>query len=53
MPLLFAMVLEPLLCKIRAKGDIKGLRVGNMEHKLSAYADDVLFHLADPSDFAA
>lgn len=47
-PLLFALTLEPLLRKIQANPDIKGLTVGNMEHKLSAYADDVLFHLPEP-----
>lgn len=47
-PLLFALVVEPLLCTLRASKDIKGLQVGNMEHKLSTYADDVLFHLSDP-----
>lgn len=47
-PLLFALVLEPLLRSVRSNQNIKGLKVGNMEHKLSAYADDILFHLSDP-----
>lgn len=46
--LLFALTLEPLLRKIRANPGIKGLMVANMEHKLSAYADNVLFHLTEP-----
>lgn len=46
-PLLFTLVLEPLLRTVRANADIKGLKVGNAEHKLSTYAD-VLFHLSEP-----
>lgn len=46
-PILFALVLEPLRT-VRANVDIKGLTVGPTEHKLSAYADYVLFHLMDP-----
>lgn len=34
-PLLFALVLEPLLGMVRASKDIKGLPVGNTDHKLS------------------
>lgn len=44
-PLLFTLVFEPLLRTVQASLDIKDLKVGNTEHKLSAYADDVLFHL--------
>lgn len=47
-PLLFALALEPLLRTIRANSDIRGVTVGSTEHKLSAYADDVLFHLTQP-----
>lgn len=47
-PLLFALALEPLLRRVRANADITGLTVGAVEHKLSAYADDVLFHLTNP-----
>lgn len=44
-PLLFAMVLEPLLRKIQANKNIRGVTVGSLEHKHSAYTDDVLFHV--------
>lgn len=37
-PLLFALVLEPFLHTVR----------GNVEHKLSAYVDDLLFYLSNP-----
>lgn len=42
--LLFALVLEPLPWKIRAIPNIRGIPVGYSEHKLSAYADNVLYH---------
>lgn len=45
---IFALTLEPLLNMIRLKPNIKGLSVGTMEQKLSAYADDILFYVADP-----
>lgn len=47
-PLIFALTLEPLLNKIRLNKDIKGFTVGPTEHKLSAYADDVLFYVSEP-----
>lgn len=48
-PLLSALVLEPLLRKIQANQNIRGATVGSSEHKLSAYMDDVLFHVVDPT----
>lgn len=47
-PLLFAMILESFLRTVQASPDIKRLTLGTTEHKLSAYADYVLFHLTDP-----
>lgn len=47
-PLLFALALELLLCTVRENPDISGLTVGSTEHKLSAYADDILFYLTHP-----
>lgn len=47
-PLLFALILEPLFWNVRTNPDIKGITVRTTKHKLSAYADDVLFHLIDP-----
>lgn len=35
-PLLFVLALEPLLAKIRGDVDIRGIRVGEAEHKIAA-----------------
>lgn len=48
-PLLFALSLEPFLCKIRMNPDIQGLKTGDTQYKVSAYADDLLFSLTNPS----
>lgn len=48
LPLLFALILEPFLRTVRASPDIKGITIATTEHKLSAYTDDVLFHLTGP-----
>lgn len=48
-PLLFARSLETFLCKIRLNPDIQGLPVGDTQCKISAYADDVLFSLTNPT----
>uniref|UniRef100_A0A8C5MA17 Reverse transcriptase domain-containing protein n=1 Tax=Leptobrachium leishanense TaxID=445787 RepID=A0A8C5MA17_9ANUR len=47
-PLLFAISLEPLLVAIRLNADITGIRGHSSEHKVSAYADDLLFLVTDP-----
>lgn len=47
-PLIFILTLEPLLCKIRANQHIKGFRKISGAHKVTAFADDLIFFLADP-----
>lgn len=47
-PLLFALSLEPFLCMIRSNPDISVIIIGNEQHKISAYADDLLFSLTNP-----
>lgn len=42
-PLLFALTLEPFLCTVRSNPDIQGLCIGRSQHKVSAYAYDMLF----------
>ena len=39
---LFIIALEYLLDRIRANQNIKGIKIGGIEIKLSTYADDVL-----------
>lgn len=40
--------MESFLRVVWANPNIKGVTVGTMEHKFSAHADDILFHLTDP-----
>uniref|UniRef100_A0A8C5WGU9 Reverse transcriptase domain-containing protein n=1 Tax=Leptobrachium leishanense TaxID=445787 RepID=A0A8C5WGU9_9ANUR len=47
-PLLFALTLEPFLESIRMNASIPGLRGRKHTHKVSAYADDLLFYVTDP-----
>lgn len=47
-PLLFALSLEPFLFNIRLNPDITGVTIGNSQHKVTAYADDMLFSLRNP-----
>ncbi|KAM8966964.1 LOW QUALITY PROTEIN: megakaryocyte-associated tyrosine-protein kinase-like [Pelodytes ibericus] len=48
-PLLFAITLEPFLQAIRDDPRIKGFCTHNSEHKVSAYADDLLFTITEPT----
>lgn len=48
-PLLFPpLTLEPFLGRVRWNDDIKGLQIGNSDHKVSTYVDDLLFFLTNP-----
>uniref|UniRef100_A0A8C5PNC3 Reverse transcriptase domain-containing protein n=1 Tax=Leptobrachium leishanense TaxID=445787 RepID=A0A8C5PNC3_9ANUR len=48
-PALFALILEPLLQAIRQSDGVRGLRVGDQTYTVSAYADDILLSLTDPT----
>ena len=47
-PLLFVLSLEPLLTSIRKNREINGIKVGEQEHKIAAYADDIMLFIANP-----
>lgn len=47
-PLLFNIVLEPLVIAIRANAAIRGVEGGGKEHKLLLYADNILKLIKDP-----
>lgn len=48
-PLLFVLSLEPLLATIRANKEIKGIEVSGQEHKASAFADDIMLCVFNPT----
>uniref|UniRef100_A0A8C5LZP1 Reverse transcriptase domain-containing protein n=1 Tax=Leptobrachium leishanense TaxID=445787 RepID=A0A8C5LZP1_9ANUR len=47
-PLLFAISLEPLLESIRLNAGITGIQGHSSEHKVAAYADDLMFFVTNP-----
>lgn len=47
-PLLFALAVEPLAESIRSNLNIKGIKIGDHEQKLSLYADDIIIYIAEP-----
>lgn len=47
-PLLYVLSLEPLLDTIENSADIGGVKIRGEEHKVVAYADDVLFFISNP-----
>lgn len=47
-PLLFAIAIEPLAIAIRHHPQIPPLSIGQVDHIIPLYADDVLLYLSDP-----
>ena len=45
-PYLFLLAIEPLAMKIKSEPNIRGIKIGDTEHKLGQYADD-MFMLQD------
>lgn len=40
-PIIFSLAIEPLAATIRSKNSIKGITIGNREHKIDLFADDI------------
>ena len=49
-PLLFNIVLEVLAAAIREEKEIKGIRIGKEEAKLSLFADDMILYIENSKD---
>ena len=49
-PLLFNIVLEVLATAIRAEKEIKGIKIGKEEVKLSLFEDDMILYIENPKD---
>lgn len=52
-PLLFDIAIEPLAQAIRQNTLMSGIFVGEREHKITLYADDILIHLSHPPNFCS
>jgi hypothetical protein len=49
-PYIFNIVLEVLARAIRQQKEIKGIRIGNEEVKISLFADDMIVYISDPKN---
>ncbi|KAM4012270.1 LOW QUALITY PROTEIN: uncharacterized protein ACNLHF_005100 [Anomaloglossus baeobatrachus] len=47
-PLLFVMVMEPLICSIQQNQGIEGINLQGIHHKSAAFADDLLVVMSRP-----
>ena len=50
LPLLFNIVLAVLAMAIREEKEIRGIRIGKEEVKLSLFIDDMMLYIEDPED---
>ena len=49
-PLLFALTLEPLAEVIRTHQGLSGVKLGDIEYRISLYADDILLFITNPEN---
>ena len=49
-PVLFNIVLEVLATAIGTEKEIKGIKIGKEEVKLSLFADDIILYIENPKD---
>ena len=49
-PLLFALALEPLAEVIRTHQGLSGVKLGDIEYRISLYADDILLFITNPEN---
>lgn len=47
-PLIYILTLEPFLCKVRDDPNITGYHKSSGDHKVAAFADNLIFFLTDP-----
>ena len=47
-PIIFILILEPFLCRLRENVDISGVKIISTAYKLAAFADDILLFLTNP-----
>lgn len=48
-PPIFALFLEPFLCYVRLNPNISGVKINQTQYKVSAYADDLMFSITNPT----
>lgn len=52
-PLLFVITVELMAIMVRNNNDIRGVQIGEYQHKISQFADDTTCYLGDASSLAA
>lgn len=49
-PQLFTLAIEPLAMAVRAHTGLSGIKIGGFDHRISLYADDIIFFLTNLKD---